>query len=125
VKKERKKMGALRLFGNFEEAMQKLIEKGQVGKEILEDELEAIRQRGASSGLSRYEKETGKAPSASMTKLAKQKDELGSALLVFKEKKNQNQNEPFFFFFDCQILHWRSFSMPLRPSAILRSSSSG
>jgi len=80
VAKQRQKLLGLTLFDNFEEAVQKVVEKGQVSKEILEDELNLIQEAGSVAELGQVERETGKKPTPSMMKLAAQKDQIDAAL---------------------------------------------
>jgi len=92
VAKQRQKLVGLRLFDNFEEAVQKVVEKGQVSQEILEDELNLIQEAGSVAELGLVEKETGKKPTPSMMKLATQKDQIDAALEKLFHAIDQQQD---------------------------------
>lgn len=92
VAKQRQQLVGLKLFENFEEAVQKVVEKGEVSKQILEDELNLIKEQGALAELELEGKESGKTPSASMVKLATQKDEIDSALEKLFHAIDQQQD---------------------------------
>jgi len=72
----------LHLYETFDESVQKIIEKGQLTQDILQEELKSIKHRGALSALHSFEKETGKSPTPTMVALANQKDELGFLFLL-------------------------------------------
>jgi len=80
VAREREKLVGMKLFGKFEEAVQKVIEKGQVGKEILEDELNLISSRGAMAELAKVNRESDQTSTTSMVHLATERDAIDSAL---------------------------------------------